>query len=378
MRNLAALFLIVLVASGGVFAGCLDAQNPEAPVAPAAPQSLEARVMKVLEATPPIPGYKRLDAIAWWESFVKTYAGRQWGAPKNAEAAAFLQSELTKAGYQAETLIMKAPVTGLVPGVPVQGDFRIVRGLKMGVDNPQHRIALISHYDIIQGTTVQGAYDDGAGVAVEMEICKTLGRVPTNKTIECIFFDGEEMGLVASSAYVNDYAKGGKDYVYDQAFGYDMTGLNWPGHPDWKLYALLGLTQHEKLTEEMQVGHQKFLNTTFYKFMGQGMGVTDKGVVIKLRNHRNSDEQRFEKVLGVPVVRFAGGYNPNWYPMYHRTGDTIEYVYNFACGNCTATDPQGGLVKGRELFSRGMEMVTTVSYYTIMAYDKFDSYQIVA
>jgi hypothetical protein len=373
MRSGLALLLVFSFAVGG-FAGCMSA-NP-GPAKHVAAKTTTQRLLDVLEFTPPMLGFRKDQAVAWWESFVTTYAGRQWSSPKNAEAAAYLQQELAKAGYRAETLIMKSkprvPLTG--QQVPVDAEYRVVRGIREG-DNASHRMALISHYDVIAAPTqtVQGAYDDGAGVAVEMEVCKLLAKVPTNKTIECLFFDAEEAGLIASEAYMNAYvADKGRDYVYDQAFGYDMTGLNWPGHPDWKLFAFVGLTQSPAFTESLQLGHMQFLNTTFYSFLSHSFNVSPKGVEVRLGNIRNSDEQRFEKIGGVPVVRFAGGYKPGFYPMYHMPGDTVPYVYAFACGNCTDQN------RGREQFAKGVEMVVAVSYYTIMAYDKFDSMQIEA
>ena len=91
---------------------------------------------------------------------------------------------------------------------------------------------LVSHYDT-QTATVHGAYDDKSGVAAQFHICKALAQLPMNKTLACVFFDAEEQGLIARARYVEDIQDETDEYVYDHVLGYDMTGINWPGH-DWE------------------------------------------------------------------------------------------------------------------------------------------------
>lgn len=353
--RLLALSLTVLLP---ILAGCLEEPLSETATSDPVPANPKSELLSLLESLPAVEKYDRAKGVAWWENFVTTYDYRLWGTPKNLAAAQYLRSELAASGYQAEILSYRTTVAGTA----APGDFLLVRGLKQGTESPDHRLVLVAHYDTVP-MTAQGAYDDGSGVAIQMEICKLLAKVPTNKTIECVFFDGEERGLVASAAYTADYARGGKDWIWDQAFGYDMTGLNWPGYSTWKLYAMIGTDTKD--LGEYTPGHQEFLNVTVYSFLGERLGVKPEGVEVLPKHDRNSDEQNFKRI-GVPVVRFAGGRRPGEYPMYHQPLDTVPYVYSFACGMCT------DLNRGKELFQKGFEMVVLVSYYTILAYDQYD------
>jgi hypothetical protein len=360
--------LTILVASA-TLAGCLELpdEGNEAPSTGQYAGDTRGRLLSVLDALP-APGYDRALGAQWWEDFVNENHYRLWALPVNQRAAAYLESELADAGFEADTLTFNDGPQGVSPPVGPEPptEYMVVRGIKKGTTNPDHRLLLISHFDTVP-QTAQGAYDDGSGVAAEMQICKLLAKVETNKTIECAFFDGEEQGLVASQAYAQQYRSNHEnatiDYVYDQGFGYDMTGLNWPGYSTWKLYAMVG-TQHKDLAEFTEA-HQEFMNITLYEFLGGELAVTREGVETIPIHDRNSDEQNFKRV-GLPVIRFAGGRKAADYPMYHQAGDTVPYVYSYACGMCTDQ------AKGKELFAKGFEMVILASYYTILAWDQFD------
>lgn len=350
-------------------AGCLDAPevDNEAPSSDVYGPGTRGQLLTVLHGLQ-APGYDADVGVQWWEDFVNENSYRHWALPVNQRSAAFLESELAAAGFEAETISFSEGPRGVTPPVGPEPptEYLVVRGIKKGTTNPDHRLLLISHFDTV-AETAQGAYDDGSGVAAEMQICKQLAKVETNKTIECAFFDGEEQGLVASAAYAEQYRSahenGTIDYVYDQGFGYDMTGLNWPGYSTWKLYAMVG-TQHKDLAEYTEA-HQEFMNITLYDFLGTELDVKREGVETIPVHDRNSDEQNFKRV-GIPVIRFAGGRKAADYPMYHRPGDTIPYVYAYACNMCTDQ------AQGKELFSKGFEMVVLTSYYTILAWDQFD------
>jgi hypothetical protein len=333
--TLAALFALV--------AGCLAA-----PSGPAPPKT--DPVVGYLRTVAAPVGHDPAKMVQWWDRFVTTYDLRPFGSPKNMDAAKAIRAELEAAGYKADIVTMPGPPPGIM-----------VRGLKMGVASPSHRLALISHYDTVPNTK-QGAYDDGSGVANQMEICRMLAKVPTNKTIECLFFDGEEAGALGSGAYTKEYAAGGKDWTWDEGFGYDMTGLNWPGYSAWKLWTFIG-TQNQPLQHLTQPNHD-FLTKLLYTFLGERLNVTDAGVGLVDTNERSSDELNFQRV-GVPAIRFAGGRKAGDYPQYHKADDTTDFVYKFACG-CD------DLAKGRKAVELGFSMVAQVSYYTILAYDHYD------
>lgn len=333
-----------------VLAGCVTPQDSDDDDdSPASPREA---LLAHLE-TIPEPEFDRVAAVDWWENFVTTYTKRDNSFPNNQLAAQHIHDDLAAMGYDTQTLEYSWDRGTGLPGDAVT--VRVVEGVKPGTTNPDEWVGLISHYDT-QAATIEGAYDDGSGVAVEMSLCNLLAEVETNKTIACLFFDAEELGLIGSQLYVEDkIAEGDEDFVYDQAFGYDMVGLNWPGYDAWKMYVMAGLDTDE--LGPYMFDHLAFLNVTMFEFLGERLNVTSEGVEILDVHDRNSDERRF-KEEGVPIARFAGGRNASDYPEYHQPGDTAEYVYEYA--------------GGRENFEAGYEMVVLASYYTILAYDAYD------
>lgn len=348
------LALLICVASSSFLAGCLtDGTVQNQPGSPPVVDP-KAQVLAALGSIP-VPTFSASSAVTEWENFLNDYPKRDWLLPHNTGASDYLQGELTKAGYKTELLTFKASF--LNSNVPPM-DVRVIRGVHEGA-NTSSRFALVAHYDTIT-TTLQGAYDDGAGTIAELQICKLLAQVQTQHTIECLFFDAEEKGLLASRAYVKHYQEDqSRTWKYDLVFGYDMTGINWPGYQPWNLYAMIG-TQHDALTD-LTDPFNGFLEVALHNFMNQSLPGADQGIKILDVHDRNSDEQTFKKV-GIPVVRFAGGRNAADYPQYHQPLDTIPYVYQF--------------VGGRANFEKGFEAVILSSYYTILGFDAFDPWNL--
>lgn len=344
-RSWALVFSVIVLASA--LAGCVSPQDSDDGDDAAPVPGARAEVLAHLESIPE-PEFDRVAAVDWWVDFVKTYTKRDNGFPNNILAAQYLRDEMVAAGY--DTQIIEYTSTGAAGPI-----VRVVEAVRPGADNPDEWVGLISHYDT-QIRTIEGAYDDGSGVAVSVSLCKLLAAVETNKTVACLFFDAEERGLVGSNLYVQDkIAEGDEDFTFDQAFGYDMVGLNWPGYDAWKLYAMAGLDVGA--LAPYMFDHLDFLNLTLFEFLGAKLNVTPEGIEVLDVHDRNSDEQNFKRA-GVPVVRFAGGRNASDYPAYHQPNDTVEYAYEYA--------------GGRQNFEAGFEMVVLVSYYTILGYDAYD------
>lgn len=67
-----------------------------------------------------------------------------------------------------------------------------------------------------------GANDDGSGTAALMEATRVFTDVPTRHDLRFVWFDGEELGLVGSRAYVRQHAdelKGAKAMVVAEMLG---------------------------------------------------------------------------------------------------------------------------------------------------------------
>jgi hypothetical protein len=319
--------LAVLVAMP-LLAGCLSQPLPslEDDQPPLTPQDI---VLQAFAAIPPIT-YDAAGGVSEWESFLSNYPKRDWALPQNVQAAQYLAGELTKVGYRSEILRFTAQLNG----IPVPGDVLVVRSTLEGAD-PTRRFALVTHYDTI-ASTVQGAYDNGAGTIATLEICRELAKVKDRlqHTVDCLFFDAEERGLVASRAYAQWYnATPERGFNYELVFGYDMTGINWPGHA-WNLYAMIGTDT--RALGDLTDGFRDFLQLGLHQFLAAGpLPGADDGIRILTIHDRNSDE-----------------------PMYHQPGDTLQFIYEY--------------VGGRGNFEKGFGAVVTASYYTILGFDRFD------
>ncbi len=273
----------------------------------------------------------------WWESFVRATPYRHAGSPTNVRASEMLLDELASIGYDAK-IIYYVP-----PGMesPVGQGIRTVVGVKQGATMPDHVIAWVAHYDS-SPATIYAAYDDGSGTAVAMELARALAPYDSSKTLMPIFFDAEEMGLVASGYFVNQ-AMASDEATFDLVIGHDMTGINCPGH-EWKMYQFVAETYVEDLKPVLEALYDARLTP-------------EERACVEFHDEviRNSDERSF-KDAGVPVIRMAGGFKATDYPEYHRPGDTVEFVYEFA--------------GGPEKYQAGFALTVKASYWAAVAFDR--------
>ncbi|HUR25117.1 MAG TPA: M28 family peptidase [Candidatus Thermoplasmatota archaeon] len=328
---------LALLLVAAAIAGCLsdDAGTPE-------PKEGQTLVQRVTADQPPIE-WDVKEQVDWWEDVATSYPKHDSNLPTNAQLRQRLVADLQALGLDVEVRSYPGQVQNAdVPAVPGSEIYAII-GTKQGTTMPDHRVGLVAHYDT-QTATVMGAYDDASGVASQYSICKALVAVPMQRTLACIFFDAEERGLVASERYVQDVVtEGDEPYSYDLVFGYDMTGLNWPGYPTWKMYVMPG-------PEDDVPVLQPFAQDILHDMLGYP---TD-GVEVLDVHDRNSDEMNFKRA-GIPILRFAGGRNANDYDQYHKPLDTVDHVY--------------GLAGGRANFEAGFATIVEASYTTMLAFD---------
>ena len=72
-----------------------------------------------------------------------------------------------------------------------------------GTEQPEEILTLTAHYDSVpQGP---GAYDNMAGAAIIMELAHYFAENRPKRTLECIWFGAEELGLCGSRAYVKTH-----------------------------------------------------------------------------------------------------------------------------------------------------------------------------
>lgn len=280
-------------------------------------------------------------AVDWHAGFVKDYPLRHTGNPTNWLSSMALMGDLQAAGWDA-SMITYTPEGDRAPdavdGTPVaDAGINVVIGIKPGSE--PGTIGWVSHYDVVP-QTLEGAYDDASGVAVGLELAHMFSDYENNKTLMAIFFDSEEMGLVASDHFVQDVVADDKA-AWNLVIGHDMVGINWPGH-EWPMYQMVGEPHVEELFDVEE------------RLYDEVLGYPEDGVTVLDVHDRNSDERRF-KDAGVPILRMAGGRHAADYPQYHMPDDTLEYLLEF--------------VDGRDNWKAGLGTVLEATAYNIVLFD---------
>ena len=312
------------------------------------------------DLAPPVVDTAR--ARMWWEEFVMNTPYRHTGTPTNFQASDILEAALAEAGYETRVIYYIPPQVRGAP-LPVSGEspvatgIRTIIGIKPGTTQPDHVVGWVAHYDSNQAT-VYAAYDDGSGTAVALELARILATYENEKTLMPIFFDAEEIGLVASEAFVKQ-ALGEGEWTFDMVIGHDMTGINCPGH-EWPMYQMVGENFAEQL---LPIEEEIYRDVMKVDYAMAPLEVTqddapDACVVILDGHDRNSDERNF-KEANVPILRMAGGRKAADYPAYHLPNDTVEYVYEFA--------------GGPENYEKGLGLTVEASWWNVVVFDRLPS-----
>ena len=164
--------------------------------------------------------------------------------PSGAAARGFIESYVMTHPYRVEHAafqsFMDTARTDLEGTLRTMGAYNVSRhayeggvnilAVKEGASRPQQWVVLSAHYDTVGagvGSTVYGAWDDGAGVATVLELARAFADWEFPYTVAFAFFDGEEKGLVGSRAFVAALADRADVDVLAN-LNTDPPGLNWP------------------------------------------------------------------------------------------------------------------------------------------------------
>jgi carboxypeptidase Q len=177
-------------------------------------------------------------------------------------------------------------------GANVIGDIK-------GSEHPEQMVIVSGHLDSWDLGT--GAIDDGAGVAVSMEVANLIRKLhlKPKRTIRVIAWMNEENGLAGSKQYAREHAK-----EWGNHFAAMETDLG-AGHP-------LGLYVHAKPDVK------KMLAPVAAILQRSGAGI------LQLAEHTGADIEPMEKG-GVPA--FAPIQDSRFYFNYHHTAaDTLDKI----------------------------------------------------
>lgn len=171
-----------------------------------------------------------------YHRFVTSHPVRRGNEPSHLAARETIQSVFEAAGLE---VWLHDYTNGI--------EQRNIIGIHWGLDRTNW-IVVAAHYDtthndclvsdLLRGVPCvghlasQGAYDNGSGTALLMDLAKRFAGATTNRTIAFVLFDGEERGLQGSRAWIETMLTNESPYADAEIHGamiFDMFGLTWPG-----------------------------------------------------------------------------------------------------------------------------------------------------
>lgn len=286
-----------------------------------------------------IPTFDGPATVTWLADYAATYPLRITGTPVEEMAAAHIVAALADAGYTVDVLEL-AP---FVPTSPAK-NLRAIIATIPGQTMPDNWLAWGGHYDTAV-STIEGAYDNGSGTALAIELARGLAAEETNRTKAVILFNGEEEGLLASRAFM-EYYKAQNEFVIDLFVGFDMVGIAYPCDAP---LAYFSAAAHDP--DFVELARAIAIDEL-------GLPDDNESVTFSPRNTRNSDEAAFASE-GIPSMRFAGMQTAGDYSGYHRPDDTMETIYNHCGGGAT----------GQENFAEGLANTMRFASGMLLALD---------
>lgn len=119
------------------------------------------------------------------------------------EALAFDRSTPDSRQQSREYIRSRLKAAGWTPqSQPFAGGGINIIAKKLGRNPEAGSLLLGAHYDTVPGSA--GASDNGSGVAVLLEVARLLQDRQTERSLELVFFDLEEIGLHGSFAFASD------------------------------------------------------------------------------------------------------------------------------------------------------------------------------
>lgn len=188
-----------------------------------------------------------------------------------------------------------------------------------GKTRPSHEVLLTAHFDAMSPTPFDcapGADDNGTGTAAVLECARVLRSVETEKSVEFVLFDGEELGLLGSRYFAGRLDT---DRVYEEVVNLDMIGYE----PNPTLTCII--------SARVGVAADSILGA----LVDSSIASCDIPLSAPLvRGERlTSDHVAFWDV-GIPGVLIAEGRRSELTPYYHSCFDvasTINYDFLEAC-----------------------------------------------
>lgn len=146
---------------------------------------------------------EEVEYVAVWQA-LDDFETRYVGRPENAVATEWIRDHLAGLGLEVEYHEYEQTPTSF-------GTKRNVIATHPGASRPDEVVYVTAHFDSINRRGDQahapGADDNASGVAAVLETARVLSAHRFARTIRFALFNGEELGLVGSEAYVEDVAR---------------------------------------------------------------------------------------------------------------------------------------------------------------------------
>lgn len=227
----------------------------------------------------------------------------------------YISQSLTQSGWAVAAQEFGEDGVNLVAQLPV-------------LDEPEENsgdrtLVLGTHYDTV--TASPGADDNASGVAVLLEVARLMAALPEGRSLQLVFFDQEEVGLLGSRAFVDEAAQ--QDNVM-AAIVLDMVGYACRT-PGCQTYPALPLVdppdQGTFLAVVGDVGHPDLVAA--FKASEDGtlppiLGLTVPTVGASAPDLLRSDHAPFwEQGIGAALVTDTANFRN---PHYHQPSDRPE------------------------------------------------------
>ncbi len=137
----------------------------------------------------------------------------------NAGAVAWIREGFEKLGYATELHCYRTRQQGKECNVVAE---------KNGLTKPNEKVVVIGHLDDV-GHHQAGADDNATGAVALLEMARVLSSYDSERSIVFLASNGEEQGLMGSTAFVADKSKNGKLAELKFAINMDMIGYNKDG-----------------------------------------------------------------------------------------------------------------------------------------------------
>jgi hypothetical protein len=251
-------------------------------------------------------------AFAIETEFVTRFPNRHSGQPNNRLATEWIYDQFTDAGWDCGFDDWEAVLYSEI--VPLRN---VVCGLP-GVSPSE--ILVAAHHDQAS-TTIQGADNDGSGIAIMTQLARIFGsEEPPRYTLVFIATDAEEYGMLGTRRYLQTHPDTNSiltGITLDNLGMYFYKGMNMEVVGQYRQYGQLwlALTAREAARASGDPWSVK-LRAPLDQALDQAAPISfmDQGPLV---------------AAGVPALGFAGATPPEFaelkYQLWHDPGDTMEY-----------------------------------------------------